>query len=113
MNLVVRGAWTTALRSREYPQGRRNLRTNAGFCCLGVLCDLAERAGIIESQYFGDEDTGMIYYYDGRSGTLPDKVMEWAGLDSDNPAIGNTSLILLNDEGASFEMIADLIERNL
>lgn len=39
--VAARAAWLAALRSGEYPRGRRALRTDAGFCCLGVAEDVA------------------------------------------------------------------------
>ena len=40
--------WIDALESGEYQQGRGKLRTKDNkFCCLGVLCDLAVKEGIL------------------------------------------------------------------
>lgn len=40
-----RKAWVKALRSGKYQQGKGALRDGEGFCCLGVLADLAVKAG--------------------------------------------------------------------
>lgn len=32
--------WTKALRSGKYKQGKRQLQSENGFCCLGVACDI-------------------------------------------------------------------------
>ena len=50
MNKEVKQQWVAALRSGEYKQGKNALRRqyegeDAEFCCLGVLCDLAVKAG--------------------------------------------------------------------
>lgn len=37
--------WVAALRSGEYEQARYQLNSGKGFCCLGVLCDLAVKDG--------------------------------------------------------------------
>lgn len=39
--VAARAAWCAGLRSGDYPRGRHALRTDAGFCCLGVAEDLA------------------------------------------------------------------------
>lgn len=41
MDAQLKAKWTAALRSDEFPQGRGRLRTKEGFCCLGVLCEVA------------------------------------------------------------------------
>lgn len=52
--------------------------------------------------------------YKSNACTLPEVVMKWAGLTSDNPSIaGNGSLAGKNDEGTPFPEIAKLIEANL
>jgi hypothetical protein len=40
-----REAWVQALESDEYQQTKGCLKDSIGFCCLGVLCDLAVKAG--------------------------------------------------------------------
>jgi hypothetical protein len=133
VNSEIKAEWLEALRSGEYQQGRENLavRREDGsmtYCCLGVLCDLAVRAGV-------DIDVNQSDYagrvrYEGEISILPYKVMEWAGLYDPNPQIlplqnrhGNVmtwSLAELNDGSESnniapytFEQIAAVIEEKL
>lgn len=40
MNKALKRRWVKALRSGDYPQTQGALKTDAGFCCLGVLCEL-------------------------------------------------------------------------
>jgi hypothetical protein len=40
-----REAWASALESGEYKQAQGSLRTEEGFCCLGVACDLFQPEG--------------------------------------------------------------------
>ena len=52
MKQEIKQQWITALRSGNYPQGRGYLRRidddgKEGYCCLGVLCELAVNAGVI------------------------------------------------------------------
>jgi hypothetical protein len=101
--------WVAALRSRKYKQttGRlKDVSTNR-FCCLGVACELAVRAGVIPSDDDGD--------YAGQYGTLPLAVQDWLGLASkrgDFDKQGEVAdLTELNDErGFKFYQIARIIE---
>ena len=138
MNPEIKAQWIAALRSGEYRQGRNTLRdAKDRFCCLGVLCDLAEKAGVISEPQ--QMSTGIYQYADGFSGrfrqigVLPEKVAEWSGLDDDmhadpyDPEVERDGvrrcLSALNDEGwepdpatstpLTFDQIADLIEEQL
>jgi len=120
MNQEVKDLWTGGLRSGEFQQGEGHLDQHGRQCCLGVLCILAIRAGV-EVDVF--TDVGGIVYYDGETDFLPQKVMDWAGLDHSNPEVTFTeyesehvnSLSYINDEvdGGTFERIAGLIDAQL
>ena len=104
-------AWVKALRSGEYAQGFGKLRltkTNE-FCCLGVACELAIKAGLpIERVIVGEA-----VFYDAFDGSLPPKVRDWLGLRTFNGAVNRMdkhSLAHMNDAGESFTAIADFIE---
>jgi hypothetical protein len=135
MNPEKKTAWLEALRSGDYAQGRNRLavrpwsadgNTAPKYCCLGVLCDLAVKDGVGEwedlrgaFEYRGPDGKGAEYY-------LPLSVVRWAGLpeddnpntserDSSNPKCTDddgesTHLGSLNDNGLSFEEIANIIE---
>lgn len=101
--------WVAALRSGKYKQSKFSLRTDEGYCCLGVLCDL----------YAADEwkrEPGREFFvFLGNDQTLPKVVLEWVGLqDPDGyftQAFKNRhSLTSLNDNGADFQTIAEIIE---
>lgn len=113
-----RKLWAIALRSGEYKQGQGALQQNGKFCCLGVACDLYQKyvGGLAES---GESN---YICYNGCGGFLPHQVCEWLDITEDGRltmgvAVGcptYTSLYLMNDGGASFNHIADVIEsRNL
>ena len=105
MNVAHVRQWVAALRSGEYPQGRDGLRTEDGYCCLGVVCELAG----MEAVYHGDGR----YAYDRCTGMLPRRAMEWLGIDTASPRIGSKTAITLNDDYLlSFPQIADLIEEH-
>lgn len=114
MDLEIRTKWVAALRSDEFKQGTNALRRVDGdierFCCLGVLCELAAREGVIEPPRLKKGIGGTWYLYDGTSIALPPKVKAWmGGLDMDSESY----LVHLNDNGSPFSRIADYIERRL
>lgn len=147
MNPQVKEMWVKALRSGEYQQGRGELITmtdeHTKYCCLGVLCDLAMKEGIVNLQpatrytqyeqrirnFFGTEhehNNGLAKFE-----ILPPSVVHWAGLEDSNPAVYSVrpefeddaeeqedkylvQMAELNDEyGYPFEILAKLIEEQL
>lgn len=124
MNPEIKAQWLSALRSGEYEQGRGQLKNDGKYCCLGVLCDLAEKAGVVRSELelatgdtaFGADDE----FRDGNpsSSALPQSVQEWAGLHAEVPSVvfadDYEPLPYLNDScGLNFTRLADLIEESL
>ncbi len=118
MDQRIKDDWVALLRYGGLKQETGNLRNMkaTSFCCLGVLCELAKTEGVVER--YGDTD------YEGEDkdgdsshgfGVLPDVVMEWAGLEYDNPTPKdwNKTLSTLNDNGKTFPEIADIIEKGL
>lgn len=113
--------WVAALRSGKYKRGKEQLglvvneKTMATkYCCLGVACELALKAGVVKKKFVGE---GGLVTYDGHSSWLPPAVQEWLGLRKDNGEFvpkkrqKRDSLAELNDSGKSFSYIADFIER--
>lgn len=121
MNPDIKNLWLTALRSGDFRQGKRKLRSsNDDYCCLGVLCELAVQNNVIPAPQLSPNNDR--YVYDGSGGILPDSVKEWAELDSNSPMVtASTSgvynvrntLAYFNDDDVPFTEIADIIERNL
>lgn len=118
---AVKADWVSALRSGEYSQGHGALQKGGGFCCLGVLCDLAVKAGVEltigNACGCGDDDCSPGVTYNNNESYPPTPVLDWAGMSSMDPIVkygGETrTLSALNDEGRSFEEIANLIEEQL
>ena len=107
----VRIAWVAALRSKTYTQGKERLRIRDEYCCLGVLCDLAVKAGVIGPPINTDHEIEVFVYGADRC-TLPWQVQEWAALTSPNGAYGmRQGLAQDNDNGKTFEDIANTILR--
>ena len=112
MNPQIKQKWVSALRSGDYQQTQNRLRKEDGFCCLGVLCDLYGKKHNVEWELVDDD--GTYYKFQDKKGILPLSVIEWAGVEDDNPEIcGETPLSRLNDSGSTFNEIADLIEEHL
>jgi hypothetical protein len=135
MDAKVKALWLDALRSGEYEQAKGYLKTDDGYCCLGVLCDIAVKNKVIPDpiRVTGESMPGWpaeepVYVFGEDKGylTLPDSVREWAGLDEYNPMVyaekGDHSedspekrpLSELNDNlGFDFNRIADRIDADL
>lgn len=123
MNPVVKAKWLEALRGGEYRQTDGVLRSSSdGYCCLGVLSQLAADEGVIPQP--AQPPYGAYRYsafegnvINGNNMYLIPKVMEWAGLDSNSGSITTddsyVSLSSLNDGGTPFTEIADIIEKQL
>lgn len=122
----IKALWIDALRSGEYQQGREYLNSEKGFCCLGVLCDLAIKAGVINDweegpdlSPHGEEEMIVVKRVAGSASTLPAEVHDWAGFRYGDQfgmlgLVGDgTSLAALNDHGSTFAEIADIIEEKL
>lgn len=117
MNQEVKKLWIEALRSGEYKQATGQLRCDDGFCCLGVLSDLYKKDHS-DCDWGGGSYSYFVIYREigatSSSTNLVDEVVRWAELDSADPQYecGET-LSDLNDMGASFNEIADVIEKHL
>jgi hypothetical protein len=134
MDPQVRALWTQALRDGTRVQGDGALHyqdADGGVwkqCCLGVLCELAAKAGVVNVD--SELDRGSVMKsYDGERALLPPSVQAWAGLHSDDPLLrpyveGDEGYLSYNgddqewmhcssandDEGLTFLDIADLID---
>lgn len=122
MNPRVKTLWLEALRSKQYSQTKGKLKTEDGYCCLGVLCDLylKEHSKEWKSSDFIEEDEVLSYEIDSCDTLPPESVIEWAELPCDNPGVMIeerdyvTDLSELNDSlNKNFEEIAAYIENQL
>lgn len=134
INTDVLRTWVDALRSGEYLQTTGKLHDSVGYCCLGVACELAPNT----TWGPGYEDTFMAVSADGLTSeyVLPIPVMNWLGVSGESPEVPWSAaysilpelcdqlvadhvldhrrlmvpLSALNDNGATFAQIADIIE---
>jgi hypothetical protein len=92
MDAELKAKWVAALRGGEYEQGRWHLRENRKFCCMGVLCDVADPS-------LWNRDGA---YADGGHGFPPAELLKYPTA---------SKLASLNDrERWTFAEIADYIE---
>lgn len=87
-----RRAWIEALRSGKYIQTKDTLRDKTGHCCLGVLCDLKDLWTLLLQKY-GRNQIGELAH--------AELGLTWEFA---------RQLVQLNDGGATFEEIAQVIE---
>jgi hypothetical protein len=135
MDTKVKALWTAALRSGEYEQTKGYLRTDEGYCCLGVLCEIAVANKVIPAPErvepadampgYGADEPVFVYTDEDSASylTLPESVMHWAGLDDFNPQVTLTDeygamrkvvVSELNDSmSRDFDFIADRIDADL
>lgn len=119
VNKEIKAKWIEALRSGKYIQAKGQLHDGDGFCCLGVLCDVLG----VNKEY--DEERRSWYFGNG-----PDRDWEvLPGRTRDAAELGGCcgqlprkvqfnekefeDLAHLNDAGADFNFIADVIEKQL
>lgn len=110
--------WIRALRSGKYKQGKDRLATvRKTYCCLGVACELAVKAGIVQ-RFEIETGEGVALAYGNRRKealALPKTVKDWLGLSTSNgdyrqSATVASSLTEQNDyKQKNFAQIADII----
>lgn len=101
MKASLKAKWVKALRSGDYAQTTSSLRgrNDDSFCCLGVLCEVANVPRTIDGYRFGSVKSAT-----GLRGALAKAV----GVEA------RDELIRMNDEdGYTFAMIAQWIEDNI
>ena len=112
MRPAIKAKWIKALISGKYRQGKNALKRGTRFCCLGVLCDI-----YLKTHRGSRWDEGCFYpTKDSDFGSdvalLPEPVMNWAGMSSDNGVyMESQSLLADNDGGKSFDAIASIIKK--
>ena len=123
MHEEIKRRWITKLESGNYTQTKSVLADDTGYCCPGVLCEIAVEDGIV----FKSEAASRVWYTsklddsDTEGAVLPFAVRDWAGLPNVNPDVSHPdedgdvqieSLAELNDNDMPFSEIAELIKEN-
>jgi len=83
--------WIAALRSGKYKQGFGAFHKDGRFCCLGVLCAVTGQPAASQHGYGSN----------------------WSGVGKFLLPSDQTKLYRMNDQGVSFETLADYIEANI
>jgi hypothetical protein len=138
MKTFVRDNWANWLDEHRDQQGQGQLaefrlnddnETVVKYCCLGGLCEMAVAAGVClrkvahgSNRYtYGTADE--LDYEGGEAYLLPLSVMNWAGLNSQDPALNvicvtdtkrlyNAHAAHCNDDkNYTFDLIAELVRR--
>lgn len=110
MNPELKKKWLRALRGDYYHQTRGALmsRYSGGFCCLGVLADVA---GVL------DRESGCVRGAEHDLGNWPREEVPYPFPSFDKDGfVADTEAVLIglnDDERKSFDEIADWIEENL
>lgn len=109
--------WIDALRSGKYKQGKGYLnKENKEFCCLGVACENAIENGLDLKKHlmraFIEPNYPIVAFYgeDLANGTLPKEMCEWLNIEPFGLFRDKTNLVRMNDDGKTFNEIADAIE---
>lgn len=110
MNPQLKHSWIAALRSGRYAQGRgvlreRTITGNAYFCAMGVLLDLVATPAQWDRLTRPTSRMGIL---DEAFGYLPAEICGEIGVSNTQQAL----IAGLNDQGKTFEEIADVIERD-
>lgn len=108
MKKEIKQQWCQALKSGKFEQVKEQLfdKESGGYCCLGVLTRLYCRAKKVSF----DKVNGDV---PGDNDVLNEKVMNWAGLKTNDPNAGNNTLSELNDRlGKNFKEIAAVIQKS-
>ena len=127
MNEAISQKWIQELESGRWKKGISKLHRRAGegdhstedsFCCLGVLCRMALDAGVsldVRNDQDAEDYGERQVKYDGNTGELPEKVMDWAGIQTalgelpqEEPGVGN-DLTLINDRNTDFKEVVEAI----
>ena len=109
MNKQIAKKWADALASNRFKKGGNALQSDDTYCCLGVLCKLAEDEGV--RVFYSPENASCLAgsYLDSQP-----TVMQWAELDSKNGKYEDqgpdNTLALLNDTSETFAPVIKIIE---
>jgi len=119
MKSEIKQRWIEALRSGDYEQGKEYLNNHNRFCCLGVLCDLYSQDCNVDWETDPHKITTLKTLFNEQD-YLPMPVTLWAGIvpkDKENISTdietSKGNLSWLNDSGATFGDIANIIEEEI
>ena len=111
MNKIAKKTLLKALRSGKYKQIKQQLYKDGGYCCLGLLCEVAyDGEWTKKNSTWGFYDPNFLNKYS----MFHDSLLAWFLLHlfemTDKEQM---KLASMNDDGKSFKEIADYIDKNL
>lgn len=104
--------WVNALRSGKYKQTKQVLKNHEGYCCLGVACDIFPQRKLNEDEA-GYASLGALCSYEklGIKGMFGELTKDMYLIEPSPSHIGvRPSLANMNDNGYTFDEIADIIQ---
>ena len=119
----IKARWRAALESGKYPQAKGQLRSDKGFCCLGVLGDLAVEDGLASWKTGGMGRHYLVVNTIEGSSSFPSSLLEWAfevkpnvldpcGVCNFKFSAESDCLTDRNDTGTTFPESSQLIEQH-
>jgi len=115
MNTQIKDRWLEALRSGEYKKTttvlKRFLKTvSPRYCCMGVLCNVIKDDFPHAKDLIEQNDPNAFHNANkSKFAILDQEALAFTGVNADQ----QRTLTSMNDKGASFERIANYIERKL
>lgn len=103
MNKIIKKKFVKWLRANKDKQIKCRMRDKKGFCATGGLCDVFDNKVWI----YNEEE--KLYYYDGWSSLPPPEILKAAEITEAQIL----HLQDMNDQGKTFDEIADYVESNL
>lgn len=97
----LQSAWVRALESGKYEQTSGNLKTDEGFCCLGVACNLVDPNAWVLSK-INEDGTPIIDWDEAYSFEIPDYYGTYVGLPP-APVWDEKLKLRTNDGGLQIE----------
>lgn len=104
-----RRLWVEALRDGTRKQANGMLRKDGGYCCLGVACEISGLGAFVA--YREGESYAIGAVVAPTFACLPPEVSDWLGIRTAGGVMADgRALFVLNDNGATFPELADIIE---
>lgn len=111
MNPEIKAEWIANLESGNIAQGQGYLgNLNGKRCCLGVLCDIAVKHGVIPMPRIVADHH---FRYGDYETMPPHEVYDWAGINTVIDVDLISSLVKMNDREYPFSEIAQVIREKL
>lgn len=113
MKPAIKKKWLTALRSGKFRKGtgtlKRHYQTQPAHCCLGVLCEVIKKDFAHAGEVLEPNAESTLRTKFSMAGMLNPRLMEYTKITQEQ----QRTLATKNDNGWSFEKIANYIEAKL